>query len=73
LRHLFAKFETEFDPKTLSAFRQLALLERPAPDVAAELGMTLGAIYVAKSRVLRRLREEAGELLDRGELPSSEG
>ena len=30
-----------------------------AGEVAKEMGMTPGAIYVAKSRVLRRLREEA--------------
>ena len=36
---------------------------KPAADVAAELGMSLGAVYIAKSRVLGRLREEFGELV----------
>jgi RNA polymerase sigma-70 factor (ECF subfamily) len=31
---------------------------RPAPEVAAELGLPIDAVYSAKSRVLKRLREE---------------
>ena len=37
---------------------------RPPADVAAALGMTTGTVYAAKSRVLKRLREEFGELLE---------
>jgi RNA polymerase sigma-70 factor (ECF subfamily) len=37
---------------------------RPAADVARELGMTAHAVYLAKARVLRRLREEVAGLLD---------
>jgi RNA polymerase sigma-70 factor (ECF subfamily) len=33
-------------------------------DVGAELGMSPGAVRVAKSRVLHRLREELGDLLE---------
>jgi DNA-directed RNA polymerase specialized sigma24 family protein len=33
-------------------------------DVAAELGISVGSVYVAKSRVLQRLREELSGLLD---------
>ena len=35
----------------------------PAALVAEELGMTENAVLLAKSRVVRRLREEAGDLL----------
>ena len=38
--------------------------DRPAADVAAELGLTVGAVYAAKARVLGRLREELRGLLD---------
>jgi DNA-directed RNA polymerase specialized sigma24 family protein len=32
--------------------------------VAAELGIAVGTVYVAKSRVLSRLREELADLLE---------
>ena len=35
-----------------------------AGDVAAELGVSVGAVYAAKTRVLARLREELKGLLD---------
>ena len=37
---------------------------RSAVDVAQELGMTVDSVYAAKSRVLRRLREELAGLLE---------
>lgn len=63
LRHLFARIATEFEPGTVEAFEQLVMEERPAAEVGAALGMTTGAVYVAKSRVQRQLREEAARLI----------
>lgn len=40
----------------LRAFEMVVLERRAAPDVAAELGMTLNDVYLAKHRCLRRLR-----------------
>ncbi len=37
--------------------------ERPA-DVARDLGMTVNAVYLAKSHILRRIREEFAHLID---------
>jgi RNA polymerase sigma-70 factor (ECF subfamily) len=51
----------EFEPRTWEAFYQTAVEGRTAGDVAAELGMTAGAVRVAKSRVLHRLRTELGD------------
>ena len=42
-------------------YRARVLAGRPATDVAAELGMTTGAVRVAKCRVLQRLREELAD------------
>jgi RNA polymerase sigma-70 factor (ECF subfamily) len=46
----------EFEPRTWQAFWRTVVEDRLAADVAAELGLTLPAVYTAKSRVLRRLR-----------------
>ena len=54
----------EFEERTWEAFWRMTVDGRTAAEVAAELGMTPGAVYVAKSRVLRRLREACAGLLD---------
>jgi RNA polymerase sigma-70 factor (ECF subfamily) len=41
-----------------------AVEDRGPTDVAARFGVTPVAVRKAKSRVLRRLREEIGDLLD---------
>lgn len=46
----------EFEEKTWRACWELTVNERSAADVANELGMTANACFLAKSRVLRRLR-----------------
>ena len=43
---------------------EFVVRDRPAADVAAELGISVNSVYLAKSRVLRRLREELAGLLD---------
>jgi RNA polymerase sigma-70 factor, ECF subfamily len=53
----------QFEPRTWQAFQAVAVNERPAADVAVELGLSVGAVYVAKSRVLKRLREELDGLI----------
>jgi RNA polymerase sigma-70 factor (ECF subfamily) len=56
---MMEKIEAEFQPKTWQAFLSLAI-EGVNPElVAAELGLSLDSVYAAKSRVLRRLRQEA--------------
>jgi RNA polymerase sigma-70 factor, ECF subfamily len=51
----------EFEDRTWQAFWLTAVEGRSPKDVALELTMSPGAVRVAKSRVLRRLREELGE------------
>jgi RNA polymerase sigma-70 factor (ECF subfamily) len=48
---------TEFQGATWQAFWQTAVEGRSAKEVGDRLGMSLGAVYVAKSRVLARLKE----------------
>jgi RNA polymerase sigma factor (sigma-70 family) len=64
LHSLMELVEPEFPEATWQAFRRLALDGAAARDVAAELGKSVNAVLVAKSRVLARLRQEAGALLD---------
>ena len=64
LRELLRLVACEFEPRTMQAFRRLALGGESPEDVAQELGMSVGAVYVAKSRVLRKLRAEAEGLVD---------
>ena len=37
---------------------------RPAAEVAARLGLSENAVWIARSRVLRRLRQELAGLLE---------
>lgn len=62
-RKLLDRLRTEFETKTWDLFRRFVLDGVPADQVAAELGTTPNAVYIAKSRVLARLREEAGGLI----------
>jgi RNA polymerase sigma-70 factor, ECF subfamily len=61
-RRAIELIELEFEPNTRRAF-WLRLSGKPAAEVAEELHMTVGAVHIAKSRVLKRLREEFGQLL----------
>jgi RNA polymerase sigma-70 factor, ECF subfamily len=64
LRCLIDLIELEFEPATVRAFRRVALEGASGADVAAELGITLAAVYAGRSRVLKRLKELAEGLLD---------
>jgi RNA polymerase sigma-70 factor (ECF subfamily) len=48
----------EFRNQTWQAFWQSAVQGKQAKDIAAALGMSLGAVYIAKSRVLARVKKE---------------
>jgi len=52
----------EFQAATWEAFRQTALEGRTPAQVAPRVGLSVGAVYVAKSRVIARLREEIQRL-----------
>jgi len=54
----------EFTPTTWRAFWRTAVEGHPPAAAAAELGMTTGAVYVARSRVLARLRRRVEQLGD---------
>ena len=64
LRQLLSLAEPHFARDTWTAFCRVAL-DGARPDVvAAELGISLNAVCLAKSRVLRRLRHESEGLIE---------
>lgn len=62
LRRALEVMRREFRPPTWRACWEQVVQGRPAAEVAREL--SLNAVYVARSRVLRRLREYLDHLLD---------
>jgi RNA polymerase sigma-70 factor (ECF subfamily) len=67
-RHLVGRavrlMRADFQPTTWKACWETAVAGRPAAEVARELGVSVGAVYMARSRVLSRLRRELAGLLD---------
>jgi RNA polymerase sigma-70 factor (ECF subfamily) len=64
LRRLLEAIASEVTPSTWEAFRRVTLEGKDEETVAAELGLSVHAVFVAKSRVLCRLRREAEGLID---------
>jgi RNA polymerase sigma-70 factor (ECF subfamily) len=58
-RTLLEAIRLEFQPATWRAFEATARDGRATAEVAAELGLTENAVLIAKSRVLKRLRQKA--------------
>jgi RNA polymerase sigma-70 factor (ECF subfamily) len=67
-RHVLARalriMQADFAPQTWQACLAAVTTDRPAAEIAAEHGLTVGAVYAARFRVLARLREELAGLMD---------
>ena len=65
MRRLFLRgldlIRDEFEERTWKAFWGTAVEGRTPQEVATRISMSPGAVRVAKSRVLQRLREELGD------------
>lgn len=64
LDQLLKMVRPHFQPSTWEAFRLVSIEGYGAEDAAAVLGMTTNAVFIARSRVLSRLRQEAGGLIE---------
>lgn len=62
LRRAAARVRSRVDPKTWQAFYLLAAERCSGAEVARHLGMEIGTVFVARSRVQRMLREEITRL-----------
>ncbi len=63
-RRALQQIAGHFEQQTWQAFWRVVVDGKTAQEVAHELSMQPGAVRVAKSRVLHRLRKELGELPD---------
>jgi RNA polymerase sigma-70 factor (ECF subfamily) len=61
---LIRRVQGDFTPVTWAAFRRHVMDGEPAVEVAAALGLTLNSVLLAKSRVLKRVRQELAGLVD---------
>ena len=61
-QHLFGwaceQIKQQFNDSTWQAFLQTAVQGRKPGDVASDLGISVGAVYIAKTRVTQRLKEK---------------
>jgi len=53
-----ARVQPEFQPSSWQAFWWTAVEHRAVAEVAAQLGLSAGAVYIARSRIIARLRDE---------------
>lgn len=56
--------QSDFEPRTWEAFWRATVDEESPADVARDMGLSVWAVYKARARVLRRLREEFEGLLE---------
>lgn len=61
---LLERIKPDFEAKTWQAFHRVVMEDADPETVAGELGVMVTVIWNAKSRVLRRLRQDAVGLLD---------
>lgn len=55
--------QADFTPATWKAFWSVVVEDRPGVEVARELGISVNAVYLARVRVLSRLRQELAGLV----------
>lgn len=62
LREAEHRVQLRVKPATWQAYYETAVAQRPVADVAAEVQLPIAEVYVAKSRVIKMLREEIEKL-----------
>jgi RNA polymerase sigma-70 factor (ECF subfamily) len=61
VRRALEMIRPDFEEPTWQAFWRVMMEDQSPAEVAKDLGMSVNAVYIAKSRILRRLRDELGE------------
>ena len=57
----------EFEPATWDAFWLTAVEGKSPNAAAAQTGKSLGAVYIARTRIMKRIRAKVDELLEAGD------
>lgn len=64
IQRTISVLQGEFESRTWDAFWRAAVQRDKPRDIARELGLSVASVWQAKSRVLRRLREELAGMLE---------
>ncbi|MFT7641912.1 MAG: RNA polymerase sigma factor (sigma-70 family) [Pirellulaceae bacterium] len=64
VRHLMELISNQFEPVTLEIFQKYVVQGQSARETAAEMQVSVASVHTAKSRVLRRLRKYAENMID---------
>jgi len=64
LASLLHQIEVEFRPATWQAFKRVSVDGAKPADVAQELGVTVNSVFIAKSRVMSRLKAVGKHMID---------
>jgi RNA polymerase sigma-70 factor, ECF subfamily len=72
-RYAARQVETEVDADTWEIFRRTATQGQSCERAAHEMDKSIGAVYAARSRVMKRLRERAAELQGMTDLEFRDG
>jgi RNA polymerase sigma-70 factor (ECF subfamily) len=59
----FLLVQSQFEDRTWRAFWRTTVDQQPVDQVANEIGISAASVYQARHRVMKRIREEFGELL----------
>jgi RNA polymerase sigma-70 factor (ECF subfamily) len=64
IRRMLSAIQRDFSERTWKAFWQHVVEEHAAAEVAAKLGTSANAVYLARGRILQRLREELAGFIE---------
>ncbi len=64
VQRALGSLQDEFSSSTWAAFHQVVGQGKSPRAVATDLGLSVAAVYIAKSRVLKRLRQELDGLIE---------
>ncbi len=64
LKSLLKRIQDDFQQQSWEAFRRVAIEGIAAKEVAQQLGITVNSVFIAKSRIMNKLRLAGKDLLD---------